>query len=73
MKQEYNLTRDFEKIQEIFTRIKTEDIEYYDKEALRVIGEKCTISNTEELAYSVTSWNCVVIWLMTFSSNIVRI
>ena len=39
MKQEYNLTRDFEKIPETFTRIKTEDIEYCEKEALRDMGK----------------------------------
>ena len=38
-KQEYNLTKEFERLEEIFTRIKLEDMPYYKTEALRIMGK----------------------------------
>ena len=36
-KQEYNLTKEFEKIEDIFTRIKPEDLPHYKAEASKII------------------------------------
>lgn len=38
-KEKYDPIADFEKIQEIFTRVKTEDVSHFGAEALKIIGK----------------------------------
>jgi len=36
-KHEYNLNKEFEKLENVFTRIKSQDISYYKTEALKIM------------------------------------
>jgi len=43
-KEAYNATKDFEKLEEIFTRVKAEDLSFYRAEALKIMKKQGTLA-----------------------------